>query len=80
MFTYVFVMPSILQSQLIDKGFKKTENFEYNLVLLLFYIYIYTFFSFFKENGDSRPGFDFAEIGPPAYKLSCSHVLSLNGS
>ena len=42
MFTYVFVMPSILQSQLIEKGFKKTENFEYNLVLLLFlYIYIY---------------------------------------
>ena len=78
MFTYVFVMPSILQSQFIEKGFKKTENIEYSLVLLLF-LYIYSS-SFFKENGDSRAGFDFAEIGPPAYKLSCSHVLSLNGS
>ena len=43
MFTYVFVMPGILQSQLIEKGFKKTKNFEYKLVLLLF-LYIYFFF------------------------------------
>ena len=27
---------SILQSQFIKKGFKKTEDFEYNVVLLLF--------------------------------------------
>ena len=33
---YVFVMLSILQSQLIEKGFKKTENFQDSVVLLLF--------------------------------------------
>ena len=36
MFTYVFVMLSILQSQFIEKGFKRTENSEQNAVLLLF--------------------------------------------
>ena len=35
-FTYVFVMLSILQSQFIEKGFKKAKNFEQNVVLLLF--------------------------------------------
>ena len=35
-FTYIFVMLSILQSQFIEKGFKKTENSEQNVVLLLF--------------------------------------------
>ena len=36
-FTYVFVTLSIPQSQLIEKGFKKTENYsEHNVVLLLF--------------------------------------------
>ena len=29
------VMVNILQSQFIGKGFKKTENFEHNVVLLL---------------------------------------------
>ena len=33
---YVFVTLSILQSQFIEKGFKKTENSEQNVVLLLF--------------------------------------------
>ena len=36
MFIYVFVVSSILQSQFIEKGFKKTENFEHSVVLLLF--------------------------------------------
>ena len=36
MFTYVFVTLSIIQSQVIDKGFKKAENSEQNVVLLLF--------------------------------------------
>ena len=31
-FTYVFVILSILQSQFIEKGFKKTENSEQNVV------------------------------------------------
>ena len=35
-FTYVFVTLSILQSQFIEKGFKKAENSEQNVVLLLF--------------------------------------------
>ena len=34
--TYVFVMPSMLQSQFIEKGFKKTKIFEQSVVLLLF--------------------------------------------
>ena len=38
-FTYTFVMLSILQSQFIEKGFKKAENSEQNVVLLLFLIY-----------------------------------------
>ena len=33
---YVFVMPSMLQSQFIEKVFKKTENFKRSVVLLLF--------------------------------------------
>ena len=36
MFTYVFVTLSILQSQFSEIGFKKAENFEQNVVLLLF--------------------------------------------
>ena len=36
MFTYVFVTLSILQSQFTEKGFKKAENSEQNVVLLLF--------------------------------------------
>ena len=37
MFTYVFVTLIILQSQFIEKGFKKAENSErVNVVLLLF--------------------------------------------
>ena len=52
-FTYVFVMLSILQSQFIEKAFKQTENSEQNVALLLFLltlkesilvIYIYIFF------------------------------------
>ena len=35
MFTYVFVTLSILQSQFTEKGFKKAENSEQNVVLLL---------------------------------------------
>ena len=35
-FTYVFATPSFLQSQFTEKGFKKTENSEQNVVLLLF--------------------------------------------
>ena len=35
-FAYVYVTLSILQSQFIEKGFKKTENSEENVVLLLF--------------------------------------------
>ena len=35
-FMCVFVTPSILQPQFIEKGFKKTENTEQNVVLLLF--------------------------------------------
>ena len=35
-FTYVFVTLSILQSQFIEKGFKKAKNSEQNVVLLLF--------------------------------------------
>ena len=34
MFTYVFVTLSILQSQFIEKGFKKAKNSEQNVVLL----------------------------------------------
>ena len=36
MFTYVFVTLSIIQSQFIDQVFKKAENSEQNVVLLLF--------------------------------------------
>ena len=35
-FTYLFVMPSILQYQFIATGFMKTDNFEHSVVLLLF--------------------------------------------
>ena len=35
-YIYVFVTLSILQSQFIKKGFKKADNFEQNVVLLLF--------------------------------------------
>ena len=35
-FMYAFVTLSILQSQFTEKGFKKTENSEQNVVLLLF--------------------------------------------
>ena len=35
-YIYVFVTLSILQSQFIEKGFKKAENCEQNVVLLLF--------------------------------------------
>ena len=34
-FTYIFVMFSILQSQFIEKGFKKTENSEQNVNMAL---------------------------------------------
>ena len=34
-FTYVFVTLGILQSQFIEKGFKKAKNSEQNVVLLL---------------------------------------------
>ena len=34
-FTYVFVTLSILQPQVIEKGFKKANNSEQNVVLLL---------------------------------------------
>ena len=37
-FTYVFVILSILQSQFIEKGFKKTKNSEQNVVLLLVFV------------------------------------------
>ena len=43
-FTYTFVTLSILQSQFIEKGFKKAENSEQNVVLLLFLIYTKTKF------------------------------------
>ena len=33
---FVCVTPSILQSQFVEKGLKKTENFECNVVLLMF--------------------------------------------
>ena len=33
---FIIVMLSVLQSQFIEKGSKKTENFEQNVVLLLF--------------------------------------------
>ena len=33
---YVFVVLSVLQSQFIEKGLKKTGNVEHNMVLLLF--------------------------------------------
>ena len=36
MFTCVFVTLSILQSQFTEKGLKKAENSEQNVVLLLF--------------------------------------------
>ena len=36
MSTYVFVMLSIVQSQFIEKCFKKAQNSEQNVVLLLF--------------------------------------------
>ena len=36
MFTYAFMTLSIFQFQFIEKGFKKTENFEHSVVLLLF--------------------------------------------
>ena len=35
-FNYVFMTFSIVQSQFIEKGFKKAENSEQNGVLLLF--------------------------------------------
>ena len=35
-YIHVFVTLSILQSQFTEKGFKKTENSEQNVVLLLF--------------------------------------------
>ena len=34
---YVFVMLSILQSQSIEKGFKKAETFEHTVVLLFLF-------------------------------------------
>ena len=51
MFTYVFVTLSILQSEFIEKGFKKAENSEQNVVLLLFlftHLKKIFFFFFFK--------------------------------
>jgi len=42
-FTYTFVMLSILQSQFIQKGFKKAENSEQNMVLLLFLFTLVTY-------------------------------------
>ena len=36
MFTYEFVTFSILQLQLTEKGFKKNETSEHNVVLMLF--------------------------------------------
>ena len=36
-FAYVFVTLNILQSQFSKRGFKKTENSEHSVVLLLFY-------------------------------------------
>ena len=46
--TYVFVTLSLLQSQFIEKSFKKTENFEYDVVLLwfLFSLLDYSFLDF----------------------------------
>ena len=35
-YIYVFVMLNILQSQFIEKGLKKAENSEQNVVILLF--------------------------------------------
>ena len=35
-FVCIFVMLSILESQFIEKGFKKAKNSEQNVVLLLF--------------------------------------------
>ena len=40
MFMYVFVTLSILQSQFIEKGLKKAENSEQNVVLLLTFLFM----------------------------------------
>ena len=48
--TYVFVMLSILQSQFIQKGYKKTENFEHGMVLLVAFIYgTYVWYEFLAK-------------------------------
>ena len=48
--TYVFVMLSILQSKFIQKGYKKTENFEHGVVLLVAFIYsTYVWYEFLAK-------------------------------
>ena len=49
---YVFVMLSILQSQFSEKGFKKTEYSEQNVMLLLL------FFTQEKKKGTETAGYD----------------------
>ena len=51
MFTCIFVTLGFLQSQFTEKGFKKAENSEQNVVLLLFlftHLIFFFFFFFFK--------------------------------
>ena len=52
MFTYLFVMLSILQSQFIEQGFKKTENSEHNVVLL----FLFTLDKEFLKNVKDKTG------------------------
>ena len=51
-FTYVFVTLSILQSEFIEKGFKKAENSEQNVVLLLF-LFTLGVKSFWEKNKEN---------------------------
>ena len=46
--TYVFVTPSILQSEIIENGFKKTKNVEHNVAILffLFTLLVFRIFGF----------------------------------
>ena len=61
-FTYVFVTPSFLQSQFTEKGFKKTENSEQNVVLLLFLFMLKSDASFWEIVFSSMPMWSWRSI------------------
>ena len=68
MFTYVFVTLSFLQSQFIETGFKKADNSEQNVELLLF------LFTLNKNKERKKVGHSFGYSTVHTYTHTHTHI------